>query len=256
MSLHIERLGHGPCPLVLLHGWATHGAMLSPLSEALRETCTLYVVDLPGHGRSRHSALLLELTMVANAIAKATPPALWMGWSLGGQIALTAALEHPERVQALIMLCSTPCFARTDDWPHGAQPWLLQQMAENLQNDFEGTLEAFLALETIGSEHPRAELQRLREQMFAHGTPALPMLQQGIRVLGETDLRGRLASLNCPSLWLAGRRDRLVPPAGMRWAAEAAQGEFRMLAGAGHAPFIGHTEAIVEAMAPLLATQP
>ena len=92
MSLHIETLGRGPVPLVLLHGWAMHGGVLSPLVDALADRCTMYVVDLPGHGYSRHCGLPLEPSACAAAIAQATPPALWLGWSLGGLIALTAAL--------------------------------------------------------------------------------------------------------------------------------------------------------------------
>ncbi|MGB6143398.1 MAG: alpha/beta fold hydrolase, partial [Rhodanobacter sp.] len=60
MSLFIEKAGHGPLPLVLLHGWAMHGGVLAPLVEALEQQCTMYVVDLPGHGRSRDCGLPLE----------------------------------------------------------------------------------------------------------------------------------------------------------------------------------------------------
>ncbi|MGB3498229.1 MAG: alpha/beta fold hydrolase, partial [Rhodanobacter lindaniclasticus] len=69
MSLFIEKTGHGPLPLVLLHGWAMHGGVLAPLVGALDEQCTMYVVDLPGHGRSRDCGLPLEPRACAAAIA-------------------------------------------------------------------------------------------------------------------------------------------------------------------------------------------
>ena len=93
MTLHIDKLGHGPAPMVLLHGWAMHGGVMRPLADALTEQCTLYVVDLPGHGWSRSSTVSLEPRACAAAIAAVTPPAIWVGWSLGGLIALTAALD-------------------------------------------------------------------------------------------------------------------------------------------------------------------
>ena len=51
------------------------------------------------------------------------------------------------------------------------------------------------------------------------------------------------------TLWLAGGRDRLVPPAAVKRAAERVQqGQFQRLRGAGHAPFIGHREPFVQAI--------
>jgi rhodanese-related sulfurtransferase len=99
-DLHIDIVGTGPMPLVILHGWAMHGGVMSPLVEALKDRCTMYVVDLPGHGYSRDCGLPLEPSACAAAIAAATPPAIWLGWSMGGLIALTAALEMPQQVRS------------------------------------------------------------------------------------------------------------------------------------------------------------
>ena len=74
MSLYIEKAGNGPVPLVLIHGWAMHGGVFAPLVEALAERCTMYVVDLPGHGRSRDCGLALEPQAIAAAIAQSCRP--------------------------------------------------------------------------------------------------------------------------------------------------------------------------------------
>jgi len=129
MTLHVERAGHGPVPLVLIHGWAMHGGMFAPLVEALASRCTMYVVDLPGHGHSRDCGLSLEPRACAEAIASEVPPAVWLGWSLGGLMALTAALDKPQHVLGLAMLCATPKFVRSDDWPQGNDASLVQQLA-------------------------------------------------------------------------------------------------------------------------------
>ena len=89
MSLRIETHGSGPVQLVLIHGWAMHGGVLQPLVDALAGHCTMHVVDLPGHGYSRDCGLPLEPHACAAAIAAVTPPAIWLGWSLGGLVALT-----------------------------------------------------------------------------------------------------------------------------------------------------------------------
>lgn len=252
MSLFIEKAGHGPQPLVLIHGWAMHGGVFAPLVEALAEQYTMYVVDLPGHGYSRDCGLPLEPRACAQAIAAATPPAVWLGWSLGGLVALTAALEQSPHVQALAMLCATPKFVRDAGWPYGSDATLVRQLATDLETDYHATLERFLALEAMGSADPRAELRRLRGDVFARGEPQLRVLQEGIRLLEDTDLRVRLPQLAVPSAWLAGRRDRLVPPPAMQWSATQARGTFHEIEHAGHAPFIGHADALAQALLPLL----
>lgn len=256
MTLHVDVLGHGPVPLVILHGWAMHGGMMSPLVNALIERCTMYVVDLPGHGYSRDCQLPLEPSACATAIAALTPPALWLGWSMGGPIALTAALEHPKQVRGLAMLCATPCFVRNDSWPHGGDAALVHQLATDLETDYHATLERFMALEAMGSPDPRAELRHLRQLVFARGEPDVRVLQEGIRLLEDSDLRAALPSLTVPSLWLAGRRDRLVPPKAMQWSAAQCGGDFVEIEHAGHAPFFGHVDALVNALQPLLLLQP
>ncbi len=252
MSLFIETRGHGPVPLVLIHGWAMHGGVFAPLAAALEDTCTLYLVDLPGHGRSRDCGLPLEPFAIARTIAEAVPPAVWLGWSMGGLVALAAAREATIATRGLAMLCATPKFVRSEDWPQGSDGALVHQLALDLETDYHATLERFLALEAMGSADPRAELRRLRDSVFAHGEPDLRVLQEGIALLEHTDWRGELATLCLPNTWIAGRRDRLVHPDAMRWSATRAQGDFHEIAHAGHAPFLGHVDAVVDALRPLL----
>jgi len=256
MSLFIEKTGRGPIPLVLLHGWAMHGGVLQPLVDALVDCCTMHVVDLPGHGYSRDCAVPLEPRACAAAIAAATPPAIWLGWSLGGLIALTAALEMPQQVRALAMLCATPKFVRDASWPHGSDAALVRRLASDLEVDYHATIERFLTLEAMGSADPRAELRHLRELVFARGEPDVRVLQEGIRVLEDSDRRAALPDLAVSSAWIAGRRDRLVPPQAMSWSASQCGGDYHEIAQAGHAPFFGHLEALVQALQPLLERQP
>ena len=252
MSLFIQKVGHGPIPLVLLHGWAMHGGVLQPLVEALADHFTMHVVDLPGHGYSRACAVPLEPRACAAAIAALTPPAIWLGWSLGGLIALTAALEAPQQVRALVMLCATPKFVRDASWPHASEATLVHQLASDLETGYHATLERFLALESMGSADPRGELRHLRELVFARGEPDLRVLQEGIRILEHSDRRAALPDLLVRSTWIAGRRDRLVPPQAMAWSAHQCGGAYHEIAQAGHAPFFGHVAALVQALRPLI----
>lgn len=243
MTLHIDVVGHGPA-LVLVHGWALHGGVFAPLVERLSPHYQLHMVDLPGHGHSRDDTTPLRLPHVVNAIAAATPPAVWCGWSLGGLFALHAAATLPQ-VKGLAMMAATPRFVRGSDWPHAVEPAVFAQFGQDLAQDYRGTLERFLALDAMGSAHAREELRTLRAMLVARGEPAPRALQEGLRLLENTDLRGALPGLRVPSLWLAGQRDRLVQAQGMQAAAALAPGaQVHVVPHGGHAPFLGHTDEV------------
>src|SRR5690348_18286213 len=100
-DLFIETRGRGDTHLVLLHGWAMTGSVFAPLAGQLESHCSLHLVDLPGHGRSRANEVSLEPADSARASAQAVPPAaISLGWSLGGVIALQASLDVAELVRA------------------------------------------------------------------------------------------------------------------------------------------------------------
>jgi len=242
MSLHIDITGHGP-PLVLLHGWAMHSGVFSALSERLRHAHTLYLVDLPGHGCNRDSTLPLALEPVTQTLLNTLPPAIWLGWSLGGLFALHAA-AHPN-VHGLIMLAATPRFVRSEDWPHGMPADTFGPFASALETDYHATLDRFIALETFGSDHAREELRTLRHLLFARGEPAPRALSDGLSLLEHTDLRPRLAALSIPSLWLSGRRDRLVHPLAVEAAAALTpHAQTAVIDHAGHAPMLTHADTL------------
>jgi pimeloyl-[acyl-carrier protein] methyl ester esterase len=242
--MHIETRGHGPA-LGLIHGWAMHGGLFAPLVDRLAEHYTLHLVDLPGHGHARDDDRPLEPVALSRALVARVPDAVWLGWSLGGQVALRAALDHPDRVRGLVMLAASPRFVRSDDWPHGVGSALFSDFGEALQRDFRGTLDGFLALEALGSSSAQDELRKLRAQAFERGEPSARALLEGLRLLDTLDLRTELPGLQVPSLWLSGRRDRLVPAGAMPAAAALApQSRSVVIANAGHAPFLGAADEV------------
>jgi pimeloyl-[acyl-carrier protein] methyl ester esterase len=261
VALHIETTGRGR-PLVLLHGWAMHGGVFAPLVERLAAHYTLHVVDLPGHGLSRASTVGLEPEACVAAIAAQVPVAPWLGWSLGGMMALHAAATRPSAVPALVMLCSAPRFVRVPDEPgeagrYGLSPEIFAGFARGLRDDYAGTLERFIALEAFGSGDARGELRALRAEVFSRGEPPPSVLADGLDLLGRIDQRAVLPSLAVPSLWIAGRRDRVVDPRAMRLAAEATPGaRFHEVAHAGHAPFLTHADEVARTLAAFLDALP
>ena len=245
--MHIHTQGDGP-DIVMIHGWAMHSGIFAPLAEALGAHFRLHLVDLPGHGASPERDGPLDLADAARRIADATPPALWLGWSLGGVVCLEAALHSPDKVRGLVLIASSPHFVEGPDWPHGVAPQIFKEFADGLRGDYHRTVERFLALEAMGSDSAQSTLRELKAKVFEYGEPAVHVLCDGLKILDDSDFRERIPHLRMPSLWIAGRRDRLIPKAAMAWAAQhAPQGQYLELS-AGHAPFIGHTDEVAQAV--------
>ena len=253
-DMHMETHGDGP-DLVLIHGWAMHGGIFAPLLAALVPHFRVHVVDLPGHGYSRDE-VHFDVADSARAIAAATPRALWVGWSLGGLVALRAALDQPAQVRGIGLIASSPRFVSADDWAHGVGAHVFAEFSAELQARYRHAIERFLALETMGSAHAQAELRELKKLVFARGEPRIEALADGLAALDTCDLRVELARLAMPSLWIAGRRDRLVPPAAMQWAAAVAPAARYLEFNSGHAPFLEHAPAIAAALAAFAAGLP
>ncbi len=250
MTVHVDRFGEGE-PLVFLHGWGLHGDIWRPTAEALTGDRSLHLVDLPGHGRS--APLPPEPAAWASAITEAVPEnATWIGWSLGGLIALQAALGDwpPKR---LVLVGSTPRFTCTTDWPHAVEPDVLAEFSHALANDWCSTLLRFLALQARGSEKGREELRRLREDAFAAGEPDPAGLAAGLQLLAGVDLRGALADIRVPALVIQGERDTLAPVAAARaLVAKLPNAQLETIRGAGHAPFLSHPDRFLTVLEPFL----
>ena len=247
-GLHIDVRGQGP-DLVLLHGWAMHSGVFAALADALAPRFTLHLVDLPGHGHSRDSTVPLALEPVVEALVERLPRATWVGWSLGGLFAQHAAATRPHRVEGLAMLCASPRFVRGDDWPLGMSPEIFRGFALGLRSDYRATLDRFIALEAFGSDAARSEMRMLRDEVFSRGEPAAHVLADGLGLLEGSDLRASLPSLTMPTLWLAGRRDRLVDPRAMQAAAaQVPRADVTVVEHAGHAPFLTHVDEVAAAL--------
>ncbi|MGJ8662137.1 MAG: pimeloyl-ACP methyl ester esterase BioH [Marinicella sp.] len=236
----VSTKGQGPV-LNVLHGWGMNAHLFDDWSSSLAQNFTVNLIDLPGHGLNHEEILSLNLEALA-ADASSIPQGVWLGWSMGGMLALNLALKNPKQVDALIMLCATPCFIRRSHWPHGTDVKVLEQFARNLQLDIKQTIQTFLALEVMGVKDERSQLRILKQKVFERTLPSHQALIAGLSLLQEVDLSSELKTLEMPSLWISGRRDRLVMPAAMEQAAMLCGGSYQVLRGSGHAPFIRQAE--------------
>ncbi len=93
-----------PRKIVLLHGFTQGGATWVPLMEAITTRAPIDAPDLPGHGSATN--VTTGLADTASDLAQRYGKGAYVGYSMGGRIALHLALARPELVSHLV-LCST-----------------------------------------------------------------------------------------------------------------------------------------------------
>jgi pimeloyl-ACP methyl ester carboxylesterase len=200
-----ETAGEGP-PLILLHGLsATRRNVVQGSRHLLRRGYRLIAYDARGHGvsepapRYRYEDLVGDLEAVLARLD--LERAALIGSSMGATTAMAFALEHPERVPALVQI--TPAY--TGDARAGEKDW--ERMATELER---GDLDAFVRVAQPDGvperwreaareatrqrmerhEHPRAVAQALREvprSIAWEGLEPLESLELPVLVVGSRD---------------------------------------------------------------------
>lgn len=241
--MHINSIGQGP-DLVLVHGWSMHSGVWSPLLELLSEHFRCHVIDLPGHGQSDWHEGDFELSTLLAKLAEALPEkAIWLGWSLGGQVSLAMAKHYPDNVKKLIMLASNPRFVQTDDWPCAMPPEVFETFSASLADDQQQTLQRFIMLQAKGANQRRQVIKQLSEQLAQQHQAHPQALQAGLECLASWDFRDALKTVESPVQLILAENDHLVPASLADYAYEL-QPQLRIdvLAGLGHAPFISQPQ--------------
>jgi pimeloyl-ACP methyl ester carboxylesterase len=117
LNLYYEIHGAGE-PLILLHGGVGAIQMFGEVLPSLAQNRRVVAVDLQAHGRTADIDRELRFELMAGDIAAlikhlGIEEADVMGYSLGGGVALRAAIQHPEVVRKLVLV--SPPFKR-DGW--------------------------------------------------------------------------------------------------------------------------------------------
>lgn len=235
-----------PC-LVLLHGWGLNQAVWRGILPLLPSDQSVLCLDLPGFGWRQSWPEPYTLAAIAESLLAEIPPqSLLVGWSLGGLVAQQIALQAPEKVKALALVASSPCFvakpasAEGQGWP-GMSAEVLAQFASALAQDPAKTIERFLAIQAMGSQSARQDIKSLKEAVMELPAPAAEALAGGLSILANSDYRPLLSALSCPVSACFGRLDSLVPVSvATEFAAILPNASIEVFPSASHAPFISH----------------
>lgn len=196
--------------------------------------------DLPGHGRSPAVGPVAEsfsLAGLAAAVLQAVDleygpgkPFSYAGDSIGGAVGLQLALDRPDRIEALAVLCSAARFSEPDTWHGRAGQVRKHGTAELLEASDARWFGS--AIRSAGDQRrglALADLAAVDDESYARLCEAL----------AGFDLRNRLGAIRAPVLAVAGAEDAATPPAELAAIADGVPaGQLSVLDGVGHlAPY-------------------
>ena len=111
MILNSIEQGEGP-PVILLHGLFGTARNLGAVARGLSAQARVVAMDLRNHGDSPHAPDMAYTTMASDVAetmaAKGLATAPVVGHSMGGKVAMTLALTHPEVVEKLAVMDIAP----------------------------------------------------------------------------------------------------------------------------------------------------
>lgn len=248
-------------PLVLLHGWGVNSLIWNPILPSLSDRFELTRIDLPGYGGETDYAGDYSMeSVVDDVLARAPDKANWIGWSLGASIAMEAAIAYPKKFLKLQLISPTPRFLKGGDWNHGVDVKAYQSLATGFEEDYAKAVQRFLLLQVHSSDRSRFRKSRslvreLTETINQHQRPTTQTLLASLRLLGETDLRGRLSDLKIETQVIAGKSDSIVPvEASEHLFSCLAHGSSLQLFESGHLAFLEQPTKYIGALTQFLAS--
>jgi 2-succinyl-6-hydroxy-2,4-cyclohexadiene-1-carboxylate synthase len=258
VGLHAEVRGSGP-PLVLLHGFTGCSAAWDEIAPALAKCCTTIALDLPGHGRS---PLLREeegLDAAADAAVEAVrglgvERAAWLGYSLGGRVALHIALRHAGRVARLVLESCSPGIE--DPAERVARAVADEAQAEEI---VAGGVAAFAdawAAQPLFRSQARLPLEvreRQRAMRRAASAEGLASALRGLGVGRQAWLLPRLGEIAAPALLVAGALDDKYRALALAMERQLGKGSAVIVPGAGHTVHLEQPTLFVRAVLGFLA---
>jgi pimeloyl-ACP methyl ester carboxylesterase len=266
LDVHIKTRGQGNPVFVLLHGFGASLYSWRAVMEPLAELGTVIAYDRPAFGLSERPLTWqgqnpyspeAQVALVVSLLDHfGVQKAILVGNSAGGTIAMRVALEHPERVSALILV--DPAVYAGGGAPAWMRPLLATPQVRHLGPLLVRQIQV-RGLELIDTAwHDTSKLTPETIELYQRPL----QVENWDRALWEftlasrdSDLDERLDEFDLPILVITGDDDRIVPTdESIRLAGELPNAELVVVANAGHVPHEEQPAAFLEAVMRFMST--
>jgi 3-oxoadipate enol-lactonase len=248
-----ERRGSGP-PLLLIHGLGYGRWGWEPVVDALAEAHEVLLFDNRGIGESDaplgpYSTRMLAEDAVAVLDAAGLERAHVLGTSLGGMVAQQVALDWPDRVDRLVLACTTPGGESAAPMPEQTVRLIQESPALPREVAMRRGVENALAPGAAA-----AMIDRIMEHRVATAQPLAAWLAQASAGM-SFEVWSRVPEIKAPTLVLTGDLDVVVDPRNSALLAEMIpDARLEVFPGTGHLFFWEEPERFVEVVKEFLST--
>ena len=259
LALDTAEQGNGPLILMIAGGfmdmdqWAL---VADALSEQTSDSYRIVRYDQRGIGESdqptegytvdqfAEDAINLIRTLDAG-------PAVLIGNSLGGTVALAVAFAVPELVRGIVT-CSTSAGPTGPPTPPETMQYMMRGASLPVPQAAAAMMDILFATDFI-DEHP--DMLDNAVEKRSKGAPMIATLGplQSALIFDPIE---QLKSVNVPMLILHGEEDILVLPDHAQLLADAASAELQLIPNAGHALVVEQSQAVAEAIQSFLSNLP
>ena len=214
-DVHYLRFGTGDKHLIAFHGFADKADLFKVLEPSLRDTYTVYAVDLPFHGKTEWPDKafgwdeVVEMVNYLKSIEEFERFSL-MGFSMGGRIALSIASEYVQVMDELFLIAASGIkyYSATEYMP----TWMIRSFKGLVNNpmSYFQLLKMLQKLKLLGDKRHRlirrltdTKTRRRRVYFLWLSIRHFDVNVEGIKkLLNRNDVKVHL-------IW--GKKDRIVP---------------------------------------------
>ena len=233
--------------LVLLHGFTQTGRSWQPVLDALAARYRAIAPDLPGHGdfAARRPASFAACDAYLRALAGGR--FTLAGYSMGGRVALHAALSLADRIERLVLIGASPGLA--DPAERAARAAADAALADRIEAD---GVEAFVrewSTQPLFAGMPRGIAEFAEADRMRNTADGLAAALRGLGTGVMPPLWDRLGELPMPVELVAGERDEKFRAIAERMELALPNARLHVVASAGHAAHLEAPGAVAEVIA-------
>lgn len=252
----VRDAGDGP-PLVLLHGFGGSGeAWPPPLLEGLARSYRVITLDLHGHGRSgapagpagyAMTAVVEDLAGLVEGLGARR--AHWVGYSMGGRVALGVAALEPGRVDRLVLESASPGLATEAERARRREED--EALARSLENGgVEAWVDDWMARPLFQTQRALPDALRASERArrLRNRPHALAACLRGLGTGAQPSFWERLGALDAPTFLMTGELDARFTETARRMHERLPHSERVVVEGTGHAVHLERPGAWIDAV--------